>query len=136
MQLVLKQDTNTFMLTPTYEESDYSEDQTVCLNLNLTQSATEKEHIVNIKALWYQNRTVTTSSSLAALMKTDSQDSKEDKHGVSAFCPKTKCHSNTVCKIHLNTDTKFFHDTKVHLRTHTGKKLYNCVAPVAKDTVE
>eukprot|EP00064_Thunnus_orientalis_P005641 superscaffoldBa00000562_g5655 len=44
-QLVLKQETETFMLTPC-EESDNSEDQTLDLSPDETQSAAEKEHVV------------------------------------------------------------------------------------------
>ncbi|XP_042277116.1 myb-like protein V [Thunnus maccoyii] len=47
-ELVLKQETETFMLTPTCEESDNGEDQTLDWSPDETESATEKEHVVSM----------------------------------------------------------------------------------------
>ncbi|KAI3372647.1 hypothetical protein L3Q82_023120 [Scortum barcoo] len=46
-QLVLREVTETFMLTPTDEESDQNEDQTLNLNTDKTIIAAEKESVVN-----------------------------------------------------------------------------------------
>ncbi|XP_028440166.1 zinc finger protein 260-like isoform X2 [Perca flavescens] len=51
-QLVLKQETDTFMLTPTYEESDHSEGQTLNFNPDDdTLSAAEKESLANMPVI-------------------------------------------------------------------------------------
>ncbi|XP_039665015.1 zinc finger protein 250-like isoform X1 [Perca fluviatilis] len=51
-QLVLKQETDTFMLTPTYEESDHSEGQTLNFNPDDdTLSAAEKESLASMPVI-------------------------------------------------------------------------------------
>ncbi|XP_059196802.1 uncharacterized protein LOC131977492 [Centropristis striata] len=44
-QLVVKQETDAFMLTPTCEESDHSKDQTLNLSVNETRSVSEEKHL-------------------------------------------------------------------------------------------
>ncbi|XP_054476802.1 zinc finger protein 3-like [Anoplopoma fimbria] len=51
-QLVLKQETDAFMLTPTYEESDHSDHQTLNFSIDDSQSAVDEEpsSIISVKS--------------------------------------------------------------------------------------
>ncbi|XP_044185302.1 zinc finger protein 568-like [Thunnus albacares] len=123
-QLVLKQETETFMLTPTCEESDNGEDQTLDLSPDETESATEKEHVVSmsIKSLVVpepnsDNQLLPHNSHVA-----ESQDHKGGKQGDSGSTRNTETkpqrrhhnsnsHTNsqynsTTLKIHSNRKWK------------------------------
>ena len=80
-QLVLKQEeTDTFMLTPTHEESDHSEDQTLYLNPDKTVSAAETESIVNIPVKSCVVPEPNRDFQLLFYSVAESQDQRGDKH--------------------------------------------------------
>ncbi|XP_059203413.1 zinc finger protein ZFP2-like [Centropristis striata] len=102
-QLVLKQQTDASMLTPTHEESDHGEAQTVNLSIDKTQNAVEE-------------------------MPAESQDQNGGQHGDSGSARnaepqlkrrlrKNRSHSNNV----NNADM-----SEIHRRTQTGKKPIEC----------
>ncbi|XP_042277344.1 zinc finger protein 436-like isoform X2 [Thunnus maccoyii] len=143
-QLVLKQETETFMLTPTCKESDNSEDQTE--DSDEIQNAAEKEHVVS---MLLNSSVVPEPSSDDQLLShnshvVESQDHKGSKHGDSgstgnAETKPKKRHQNTS-KTHSyiytgkkslknNTCGKAFKCKSYlnkHLRVHAGEKSYNC----------
>ncbi|XP_039659998.1 uncharacterized protein LOC120561114 [Perca fluviatilis] len=124
-QLVLKQETDTFMLTPTYEERDHSEGQTLNFNPDDdTLSAAEKESVANMPVL---TSVVSEANSDHQLLspnshEAESQDQKGGKHGDSGPTRnaepepkkrrrKSRSHSNNVdntnvSEIHPNTQTE------------------------------
>ncbi|XP_067471492.1 zinc finger protein ZFP2-like isoform X3 [Thunnus thynnus] len=143
-QLVLKQETETFMLTPTCKESDNGEDQTE--DSDEIQSAAEKEHVVSMLV---KSSVVPEPNSIDQLLShnshvVESQDHKGGKQGDSgspgnAETKPKKRHQNTS-KIHSyiytgkkslknNTCGKAFKCKSYlnkHPRVHAGEKSYNC----------
>ncbi|XP_028433258.1 zinc finger protein 37-like isoform X2 [Perca flavescens] len=124
-QLVLKQETDTFMLAPTYEERDHSEGQTLNFSPDDdTLSAAEKESVANMPVL---TSVVSEANSDHQLLspnshEAESQDQKGGKHGDSGSTrntepepkkrrSKSRSHSNNVdntnvSEIHPNTPTE------------------------------
>ncbi|XP_059195056.1 zinc finger protein 585A-like [Centropristis striata] len=102
-QLVLKQETDALMLTPTPEESDHGEAQTVVLSINETQSAVEE-------------------------MSAESQDQNGGQHldsgsaGSTEPPRKRRLHKNRSHSNNVNNADM----SEIHCRTHTGKKLIEC----------
>ncbi|XP_073321629.1 uncharacterized protein [Pagrus major] len=146
-QLVVKLKPDTFMLTPTYEESDHNEDHTMYFEDDLSQSATEKETIVNISV---KSSVLPESNAGNHLLshnshEGESQDHKGGEHRDSASTRnadtklKKRLRMN-VCRSQLNTcaDTKFLicdycgkdceNKSKLvrHIISHTGEKPCFC----------
>ncbi|XP_044214932.1 zinc finger protein 771-like isoform X1 [Thunnus albacares] len=154
-QLVLKQETETFMLTPTCDES---EDQTLDLSPDETQREAEKEHVVSMSVKSSVEPEPNNDDQLLSHNSdvAESQDHKGGKHGDSGSTrkaePKLKKRphrkknqtnnedNSTTIKIHRNTDTgeqSFECDTcgkrfsvieklRWHLRVHSSEKPYPC----------
>ncbi|XP_028435033.1 uncharacterized protein LOC114556331 [Perca flavescens] len=124
-QLVLKQETDTFMLTPTYEERDHSEGQTLNFNPHDdTLSAAEKESVANMPVI---TSVVSEANSDHQLLspnshEAESQDQKGGKHGDSGSTRNTEpepkkrrrksrslsnnVDNTNVSEIHPNTQTE------------------------------
>ncbi|XP_067471487.1 zinc finger protein 845-like isoform X1 [Thunnus thynnus] len=127
-QLVLKQETETFMWTPTCEESDNSEDQTE--DSDETQSAAEKEHVVSMLV---KSSVVSKPNSDDQLLShnshvLESQDHKGGKHGDSGSTrnaetePKKRHHRRKNPTNNEDNSTT----SKIHSNIYTGKKSLKC----------
>ncbi|XP_078107827.1 uncharacterized protein LOC144518788 [Sander vitreus] len=130
-QLVLKQETDTFMLTPTYEESDHSEGQTLNFSPDDdTLSAAERESVANMPVI---TSVVSEANSDHQLLshnshQAESQDQKGGTHGDSGSTRnaepepkkrrrKSRSHSNNVDNTNVS---------EIHPNTQTGKKSFIC----------
>ncbi|KAL7401580.1 hypothetical protein ABVT39_001664 [Epinephelus coioides] len=151
-QLVVKQETDGFMLTPADEESEHSEDQTLDFIHGDTQSAAEKESVVIIPVISYvipssDHQLLSHNSHVA-----ESQDEEEYQHGDSGSTRNTELQAekrrheseinskspHTSAVINLNTGKKplkcdicgkvFERKSKLqrHLNSHTGEKPFPC----------
>nr|XP_033480334.1 zinc finger protein 391-like [Epinephelus lanceolatus] len=153
-QLVLKQETDGFMLTPADEESEHSEDQTLDFIHDDTQSAADKESVVIIPVISSVISQATSDHQLLSHNShvAESQDEEEYQHGDSGSTRNTELQAeerhheseinsnspHTSAVINLNTGKKplecdvcgevFECKSKFqrHLKTHTGEKPHTC----------
>ncbi|XP_078027307.1 uncharacterized protein LOC144464387 [Epinephelus lanceolatus] len=153
-QLVVKQETDGFMLTPADEESEQSEDQTLDFIHDDTQSAAEKESVFKIPVI---SSVISEATSEHQLLCHNShvaerQDEEEYQHGDSGSTRNTELQAekrhhesemnsnspHTSAVINLNTGKKplkcdicgkvFEYKSKLqrHLNSHTGEKPFSC----------
>ncbi|XP_054467310.1 zinc finger protein 699-like [Anoplopoma fimbria] len=124
-QLELKQETETFVLTPSYEESDHSEDQTMNSIPDYSRSAAEKESLVIIPV----GSVVPEVNSDHQLLphnshEAESQVQKGGKHGDSETTRNTEQNPKSQhqqSRKHVNN----VHNS-THCNTHMGKKTFQC----------
>ncbi|XP_049908069.1 zinc finger protein 345-like isoform X2 [Epinephelus moara] len=123
-QLVLKQETDASMLTPTHEERDHSEDQTLNFSPDDTLSTADEESVGNMPII---NSVRSEAHSYHQLLshnspEAESQDQRGDKHGDSGATrnaePKPKrsrrksirqdhtVNNSDSSEIHRDTDTE------------------------------
>ncbi|XP_049445874.1 zinc finger protein 432-like isoform X2 [Epinephelus fuscoguttatus] len=153
-QLVVKQETDGFMLTPADEESEQNEDQTLDFIHDDTQSAAEKESVFKMPVI---SSVISEATSEHQLLCHNSdvaerQDEEEYQHGDSGSTRNTELQAekrhhesemnsnspHTSAVINLNTGKKplkcdicgkvFEYKSKLqrHLNSHTDEKLFSC----------
>ncbi|KAM6945098.1 uncharacterized protein PEZ65_002788 [Lycodopsis pacificus] len=124
-QLELKQETETFMLTPTYENSDHGEAQSLYLNPDDTLNAAEKESVVNI----INQSVVSEPNCYMQILQRNSHIAHPEggKHGDKI---RNNCNKHTVKKsLKCDTCGKAFNcmsKLQRHQGVHTGEKPYYC----------
>ncbi|XP_049893940.1 zinc finger protein 771-like, partial [Epinephelus moara] len=153
-QLVVKQETDGFMLTPADEESEHSEDQTLDFIHDDTQSAAEKESVFKMPVISSVISEATSEHQLLCHNShvAESQDEEEYQHGDSGSTRNTELQAekrhhesemnsnspHTSAVINLNTGKKplkcdvcgkvFERKSKLqrHLNSHTSEKPFSC----------
>ncbi|XP_037633136.1 zinc finger protein 883-like isoform X2 [Sebastes umbrosus] len=129
-QLEVKQETETFMLTPTYKESDHSEDQSLDLNADKTLSEAEKESEVNMPVIISVVLVPNSDHQLLSHIShvAESQDQEEGKNGDSGSTsnaepkPKKIYHKSNSPANSVSNPTM----STVHGNTRPGKNIVQC----------
>ncbi|XP_062278035.1 zinc finger protein 239-like [Scomber scombrus] len=128
-QLVLKQETETLMCTPTCEES---EDQTLDLSPDETHIEAEKEHVVSVSVQTVKSSVKPEPDGDEQLLShnshvAESQDHKGGKRRHSGSTKKTKTKPQ---KRHHSREKRKKEDksttSKIHTNTLTGKQPFKC----------
>ncbi|XP_053183668.1 zinc finger protein ZFP2-like [Scomber japonicus] len=128
-QLVLKQETETLMWTPTFEES---EDQILGLSPDETQIVAEEKQVVNVSVQTIKSSVYPEPDSDNQLLSHNShvaenQHHKGGKHEDSGSTrnaepkPQKRHHSRENCKNEDKSTT-----SKIHSNTFTGKQRFKC----------
>ncbi|XP_042344525.1 zinc finger protein 836-like [Plectropomus leopardus] len=131
-QLVLKEETDTFIFTPSFEESDHSEDQTLYLSRDTTLSVAEKESLVNIQVI----------NSLVSEPKTEHQFLSHNSYSPESQNLTEGMYEDSGSTIHTDTEPepqRRHYSSRSHTddvnnpnlleiqqNTHTGKRSYIC----------
>ena len=118
------------MLTPTCEESDNSEDQTLDLSPDETQSTAEKEHIVIVSVKSCVEPEPNSDDQLLSHNShvAESQDHKGGKHGDSGSTrnaelkPQKRLHKSKRHTYNEDISTTL----KIRSNTYTGKQCFKC----------
>ncbi|XP_067471500.1 zinc finger protein 391-like [Thunnus thynnus] len=128
--LVLKQETGTFMLTATCEESDNGEDQILDLSPVETQSAAEKEHVVSMSV---KSSVVPDPNSVDQLLShishlAESQDHIGGKQGDSGSTrnAETKAQKRHDRSKNHTSNEDSSTTLKIHSNTYIGKRCFKC----------
>ncbi|XP_054467309.1 zinc finger protein 93-like [Anoplopoma fimbria] len=125
-QLELKQETETFMLTPSYEESDHSKDQT------LNMSSDENQSMVEETPLGYtsvERSVVPEPNEDHQLLSHNSHaDKSQDQKGGNRRCSES---TNELKKIHHKSNSQGHNVynpiiSPIHCITSTGKEFLQC----------
>nr|XP_046231100.1 uncharacterized protein LOC124051590 isoform X5 [Scatophagus argus] len=108
-QLVLKQETESFMLTPAYEENEQSEDQNVYLNPDETENAAQSECVVNMSV---SSSVVSEANSDVKLLcnNSDAAESRDQNGGKHEDSQQHKSHKNvhnpSTLKTHSSSEAE------------------------------
>ncbi|XP_068174575.1 zinc finger protein 568-like isoform X1 [Antennarius striatus] len=127
-QLILKQETDTFMLTPTKEENDSSEDPT--LDMKPNGSIAQEESVVSMQVI---SSVVEGESTNLLLSHTDEKPywckscgkHFKRKSGSTVHMRKHTGKKPYICKS-CGKDFTWKSGLTVHMRQHTGERPYSC----------
>ncbi|XP_049906942.1 zinc finger protein 665-like [Epinephelus moara] len=127
-QLVLKQETDAFMLTPTYDESDHSDDHGLNFIIDETQNVVEDRPLNYISVNSSVAPEPTSERSWFFSHNSQSQDQDRGEHG---DLGSTRIAGSKQQNQHYKSNSYYINITDptiatIHYNTHTGKKSFKC----------